>query len=427
MAPDDPQDSPAVAALMAIGRDAPQPHTTAELDQGLRAVRARFAADRQRRRRRVRRSLLAATAAICVVVAVKLMPVSRTDTLARETPVSVSRIEGGTILEGGYLTGRAAIKVFFNEGSTFHLTSGTRGRVREVANDQVRLAIEHGTGAFQITRSRERRWLIEAGPFVVTVRGTAFTVSWEPTSERFELRLREGHVVVSGPTVGKAMALSAGERLVVSLPKAEAVITEGLPEDAGQPAEAEVIAGPVMGVSRAALNKPTARPAVTAGPPSKTAGPRRWVAQLASGRWDEILADVDRDGVDATLEGAASDELLALADAARYRRRTELAQAALLAHRRRFPGSPRSLDAMFLLGRVEELRDQAEDRAIAWYDAYLARAPAGAYAAEALGRKMVLINETRGAALARPIADAYLRRFPNGSYAASARALQHSP
>jgi hypothetical protein len=425
MSPDDPEDSPALAALTAIGRDAPQPHTTAELDQGLRAVRARFAADRQRRRARLRRSVLAAAAAIAVVVAVKMVPMSRLDTLGPEPAVSVSRVEGGTVLEGGYLAGRAAIKVVFNEGSTFELTSGTRGRVREVANDEVHLAIEHGTGALQITRSRTRRWLIEAGPFVVTVRGTAFTVSWQPTSERFELRLREGHVLVSGPTVGKALALSAGERLVVSLPKAEAVITDEVADDADR--RTEVTAGPVMGVSRAALNKAAVRPAVTGASASKAAGPRRWAAQLASGHWDEILADAEREGVDATLEAAASEDLLALADAARYRRRIDLAQAALRAHRRRFPGSPRSLDAIFLLGRVEELRDQAEDRAIAWYDAYLAQAPAGAYAAEALGRKMVLINETRGAALARPIADAYLRRFPTGSYAASARALQRAP
>jgi TolA-binding protein len=157
------------------------------------------------------------------------------------------------------------------------------------------------------------------------------------------------------------------------------------------------------------------------------AGPRRWLADLANGRWDTILADADRDGIDATLEGAGSEDLLALADAARYRRRIDLARAALLAHRRRFPGSARSLDAIFLLGRVEELRDQSAAAAIAWYDAYLTQAPAGTYAAEALGRKMILIGDSRGRAAARPIADAYLLRFPNGSYAGSARALQRAP
>ena len=66
-------------------------------------------------------------------------------------------------------------------------------------------------------------------------------------------------------------------------------------------------------------------------------------------------------------------------------------------------------------------------RAIAWYDEYLSRAPTGAYAAEALGRKMTITSEIGGPARARPIAEEYLRRFPNGSYAGSARALLRVP
>jgi hypothetical protein len=146
---------------------------------------------------------------------------------------------------------------------------------------------------------------------------------------------------------------------------------------------------------------------------------------LAHGRWDRILEEVEQRGVDATLESAPSEELFALADAARYRRRTDLARAALLAQRRRFPGSSRSLDATFLLGRVEESRDRA--RAIGWYDEYLTRAATGTYSAEAWGRKMVLTNELKGRVSARPIAEEYLRRFPKGSYAGAARALTSDP
>ena len=160
---------------------------------------------------------------------------------------------------------------------------------------------------------------------------------------------------------------------------------------------------------------------------AKIEGERRWADELASGHWDRILEDVERAGVEATLNKASSEDLFALADAARYRRRTDLARAALLAERRRFPDSPRALDAIFLLGRVEESREGGMARAIAWYDEYLARAPTGAYAAEALGRKMTLTSELGGPAEARPIAEEYLRRFPKGSYAGSARALRRVP
>ena len=170
-------------------------------------------------------------------------------------------------------------------------------------------------------------------------------------------------------------------------------------------------------------------PAVAPGPSTvaKIEGERRWADELASGHWDRILEDVERTGVKAALDKASSEELFALADAARYRRRMDLAREALQAERRRFPGSPRALDAIFLLGRVAESGEHGTTRAIVWYDEYLSRAPAGAYAAEALGRKMTLTSESGGTEEARPIAEEYLRRFPKGSYAGSARALYRAP
>src|SRR4029453_16996906 len=125
-------------------------------------------------------------------------------------------------------------------------------------------------------------------------------------------------------------------------------------------------------------------------------GDRRWSAALAAGHLDHILAEAERAGVKATLDRASGDDLLALADAARYRRRMDLARTVLLARRRRFPDSPRALDAAFRLGRVEEASDRGLARALEWYDEYLMRAPTGTYASEALGRKMTLTSKLGG-------------------------------
>jgi hypothetical protein len=419
---EDPKDAPALVALTELGRDAAKPHTSVELEEGLDEIRARLAVSRARRSALRRWALVTTTAVGCAILALKLVSFERDRGPALDPPVAVSRIEGGTLLEGGYLSQShaAGVKVLFTEGTTFELMAGTRGRLREVAVDGAHLAVEDGTVSVQVTHSHKHRWLVEAGPFLVTVTGTVFTVSWDPSSERFELRLRRGHVVVSGPVANGAIALRGGQHLIVSLPRAETVITdEASGADAGAPADAAPTGG---------------RSATAVASASSTSGARtrRWAADLASGRWDRILADVDRDGVGAILESAASDDLFALADAARYRRRADLARAALLAQRRRFPHAPRSLDALFLLGRAEELReggtpDEARAQAIIWYDQYLALAPRGAYAAEALGRKMILTNEVGGPAEAQPLAREYLLRFPTGSYAGSARVLQRLP
>jgi hypothetical protein len=383
-------------------------------------------------------ALLFATLAVCGVVGVVGVRASREHARATATaPAILTSIEGGKLLDGGYLaeSGNAGIKLLFDEGSRFVLSPGTRGRLRVASAEGTRLGLEHGAASLRITPSRERRWTVDAGPFTVTVKGTDFTISWEPASERFELGLRQGRVTVSGPIIGEGFALRPGQKLTVSLPKAETVITEERPGET-TPAPVSTPAPSIAPSSEDSAAPPSragaaelsaARPAQAAASASGTGRARRWREALASGRWNEILAEAERDGVDATLERASSDDLLALADAARYRRRADLARAALLSQRRRFPSSPRSLDALFLLGRVEELRAGSRVQSIGYYDEYLARAPTGTYAAEALGRKLILVKETKGPASARPIADEYLRRFPEGSYAGAARALQRVP
>jgi TolA-binding protein len=324
------------------------------------------------------------------------------------------------------------MEVRFNEGSRFALTAGTRGQIRSVDRDGARVAIERGTASFQVTRSGSRRWLVDAGPFLVTVKGTTFTVSWDPLSEQFDLRMRHGSVVVSGPVSAGEIALRAGQRLVVNLARTETMITEEEPEPGSEAVGAaapQAVTPPALPPSDVS-NKPAGPIPSEAPAPSsvsKTSGERRWSDELARGHWDRILDEVQRIGVEATLSKAPGEDLFALAYAARYRRRPDLARAALLAARRRFPDSPRALEAIFLLGRVEESREGGIAQAIAQYDEYLARAPTGPFVAEALGRKMTLTDKLEGAVRARPVAEEYLRRFPKGSYAGSARALMRVP
>jgi TolA-binding protein len=142
---------------------------------------------------------------------------------------------------------------------------------------------------------------------------------------------------------------------------------------------------------------------------------------------DTILRDAERRGLERCLAEASGEDLSALADAARYRRRDSLAKQALLAQRSRFPGSARALDSAFLLGRLEEMQEGGRRKALSWYERYLAEAPAGAYASEALGREMIVTQDVMGVAAARRVAEDYLRRFPNGTYAGAARALRQAP
>jgi hypothetical protein len=428
----DPADSSPLSELSELYRDRMEEPSSAELDRGLDAMLERVAAHRTRGRAKLRWALLAAALALAVVLAVPATAVLRGRWFSPEPPMLAYGITGGQVLEGGYLreSGRAGVSLQFNDGSKVALAPGTRGRIRDVARDGARVAIEHGTASFQITHAAGRRWLVDVGPFLVTVKGTVFTVAWEPLSERFELRLERGRVTVSGPVSAGEITLRAGQRLAVNLAKAETTITEDAAATSVDSAPAGGSApAPAVAAPSSAAGEPGVERATASSPPAsaKPAGERRWRDELVRGQWDRILAEAERTGLETTLGTASSEELLALADAARYRRRPELARSALLAERRRFPSSPRSLDALYLLGRVEESRPSGVADAIGWYDQYLARAPNGPFAGEALGRKLTLTDKLFGAARARPVADEYLRRFPHGSYAGSARALLSVP
>jgi TolA-binding protein len=369
--------------------------------------------------------ILAASSAIVAMNVVRSKP----PRAPVEPPALSYRLEGGTLIDGGYLreSGPSGIKAVFAEGTEFVLKPGTRSRLRAVDASGARITIEHGSASFQITPANDHRWQVDVGPFLVTVKGTVFTVSWDAVTEKFELKLQRGAVTVSGPSTSGEIALRTGQRLLVDLPKGEAVINEHTPQEPAEPSDGSAPSAPEppMDRPREASRKPVAPASKSGSVPStaKLGDDHQWAAALAAGDLDRVLAEAQRAGLKATLQSASSDDLLALADAARYRRRTDLARDALLAARRRFPGSSHALDAAFLLGRVEEMGDHGFARAIQWYDDYLRQAPAGTYASEALGRKMTLTNELGGTSRARPIAEEYLRRFPAGTYAGPARAI----
>jgi hypothetical protein len=441
---DEPPAPSSLVFLTELARDArnqlTEP-TPAELGEKWTAVSTLIAAQKARRKTIVRLSMAGALAAAVALAWTLPRLGSRPEHATAQVPLSY-KIEGGSVVEGGYLreSGSDAIKLRFTEGTEFVLLSGTRARLRTVTSLGARIAIEHGTASFQVTPRSEARWQVDVGPFLVTVKGTVFTVSWDAIRERFELRLRRGAVSVSGPVSSGEISVKAGQRLVVNLTKKETVITEEDDGDGrglgGAPSEDTAVHpgtsaswGPTFRPGRMPGRMP-GRPASATGPkttPAKSGVGQGWSEAVAAGQWDRVLAEADLAGVKQTLANASSEDLLALADASRYRQRSGLARAALLAERNRFPGSRSALDAAFLLGRLAESRQGEMREAAEWYDTYLAGAPRGTYAAEALGRKMMATRQLRGVAAAEALATEYLRRFPTGPYAGAAHALLLPP
>ena len=99
----EPKESPALTEATDLCRDTLGPPTPAELDRGLDSFLAHISPKKTRPRRFVRWSLAGAAVALCALVAWQVASVYRKRWSTAEPPMLAYRIDGGSVLEGGYL------------------------------------------------------------------------------------------------------------------------------------------------------------------------------------------------------------------------------------------------------------------------------------------------------------------------------------
>jgi hypothetical protein len=293
-----------------------------------------------------------------------------------------------------------------------------------VDREGAQIELEDGVMHADIVHKQQARWLFEAGPFSIHVRGTSFSVDWRGAEGRLEVRLHSGLLDVHTPFSLAPVSIHSGQRLIATL-RDRQVVLRALAEDTPpEPATTGSVDAPASSAppTRALESE---SPSVARAAPSAAEPQTSWANRMASGNWRAILDEALQQGIDVAVVKRSSDELALLSAAARYGSRVDVARRALVAQRERFLGSTHAKDAAFLLGRIDE--NANPQSALGWYDRYLAEAPNGAYAAEAMGRKMLTTRRLLGQQQARPIAESYLRRWPNGPHASAARTLLGSP
>jgi hypothetical protein len=304
----------------------------------------------------------------------------------------------------------------FSDGSSVRMAARTRGRVVDVNTHGATVALDDGKVSVDIVPRPHARWIFEAGPFRINVHGTSFTVAWNPADAVFEVRLLRGAISVTSPVAGPEIQMRAGQSMRASL--RDQTVTMGTTSRVVPPATDNAAVAPT----------PPESPPEGPSPPVEVARwpHHAWMTALEKNRVGDVLADADRCGRAAVLERADSDDLWAVANAARYAGRYLLAEQALSAHRRRFASSDRSREAAFLLGRLHEQDRGGPADALGWYDRFLAEARGGVGVSDALGRKITLLQRWNRRTEALAVARDYLRKFPRGTYAHAARALVQS-
>ena len=395
-------------------------------------------------------------------------------------------VHGGALGDSGQVeAGPQGTALSFSDGTEISLDAQARLAVRQAGPHGARLRLQSGAAHFRVMHLPHAAWAVEAGPYVVEVTGTEFDVRWSEREQTVEVKMRSGSVRVSGPLLTERVTLGKGQHLLARLGMGDVRIDDGRPSEPAVVPAPHALVAPLPGATnenatalaspgvappvqpssalapdtaarsvpmrahprrRLALAEPVSAPpplAVTPPPlevappvrrdspsdnPSPSAGAtpkwrtRNWSARVAAGDASAVVDDAQSVGLDAAMRQADAGDLAALADAARYAGRPDLAERAFSATRHRFPGSSRARAAAFLLGRMAD--DRGDSHAgLAWYRAYLTEAPSGPYAAEALGREMLIVQRLQGRDAAIPLANEYLGRFPNGTYLLQARAL----
>jgi hypothetical protein len=327
------------------------------------------------------------------------------------------------VTEGGWLgvpKDRGALSLRFSEGTEIDLGPGSKGRVAEVTPEGARVVLATGVLRARVVHQPRASWTVVAGPYAIEVTGTAFDVGWSTEGERLELSLHDGSVIVRGPSLRDGLRVAAGQRLVAHARTGGAELSSLFAPEAAR--EARQSRESQQEAPSAVAPEPT-EPVESA--PASPA-PSTWSEMLASGNFRGVLAAAQARGIDATLDHGTIGDLVALADAARYAHDKNLAKRGLLAERTRFPRSAEARAAAFVLGRMADDGGLSKE-ALRWYDDYLTESPHGAFAAEALGRKLVALVRSGDAGAARVVAKGYLERFPRGAHAAYAREVLPNP
>ncbi len=282
--------------------------------------------------------------------------------------------------------------------STLRVSSDAKAR-------EVTARLSQGRADFASGPDSEAKFTLKAGVYTMLPLGAKFSFGYMPQDEQLELNSSSGVILVTDET-GKEYRVEAGGtlRLPEGAVRVEKVSEDGAEQSAEQQPTGEAPEAPRSGSSPGAPH---------AGPTFKELA--------AEGKFAEVVALAKQRGVPQVLASASASELQQLAQAARYSGDFALAARTWNQMTTRFSG-PSGHNARFFLGRLAEDRGDS-GQALRHYDAYLASGGGGVYTAEALGRKLSIVNKSHGAQKARPIAREYLRRFPQGAYAKTAREL----
>ncbi|MEZ4441329.1 MAG: hypothetical protein R3B72_19675 [Polyangiaceae bacterium] len=343
------------------------------------------------------------------------------------------RYTGGEGTDGGgwyEVSPDETLPLHFSDGSSVVLGASTRARVAKIGPAGAEVVVERGSLEVEVLTTAEGGWVFRVGPFDVDAPGARFEASWDPVDSRFHLTTEAGVVDVMGPGMAAAQRVGPGGTMDVDtapLRSQPASPVLPLPPPAKSaaldpPGEDTPPVEPVLDGKKPVEQTPVERTQVAETQVGQDERPRSMPLPSSGRSWRELAAEGDHASAwkavshltDALLETGSAGDLELLGTLAVYAGDASASRLVQLALRRRFPGTGQAARAAFALGRMAFANNPTS--AAQWFDLYLAEAPNGALAREALGRTLELRRSPA-------IAARYLEHYPDGPHAQLARTI----
>jgi hypothetical protein len=294
----------------------------------------------------------------------------------------------------------------FSDGSKVVFDPSSRAKLSRLGPKRATLRLDRGRFFASIVHKPGMTWGIDAGPYTVEVVGTKFSVDWHGDPSSLRVDVTEGLVRVTGGDLGlTGVSLRAGQRLERNV---RPTTTEAKSEPEQKP------------LDRAAAPATPGRPASM----PNTGGREPSLAALASaGKYRQALELAEKQGFERVIGELGENDLLLLANSARYAGAPARARQALLKIRERFPGRPAADLAALYLARVAEQAENRPQEAVRWLRTFLSESPTGDLAQSARASLLSILSAQGDTAGARAVAEDYLRYHPEGPLAEQARSL----
>lgn len=361
----------------------------------------------------------ATVAALALAISVSSWSRRQADTTWQGAPMTTA---------GALDTGDAAGVLEFASGSRFEFEPHSRARLSRSEAHHTEVVLEAGRVEADVRRKSQADWSIVAGPYVVRVVGTRFSVAWDPDRRDFAVEVTRGEVRVFGMNLpSEGVAVRAGGKL------------ERRAEGPAQVGAAGTTSGDTAGLDtepknteKGALQDPTHEEPQATQLPEKTArssgrDTAQWRELAARGRYDEALQLASRQGLSGWIETGTAADLLLLGNAARFAGRPDESRRLYLGLRKRHGSAPEAQLAAFSLARLAADVERRPDQAIHWLRVFLRESPRGDLAASARARLMDTLAREGQRDAAAEVARDYLRNHPGGPHAEMARTLVGSP